>query len=272
MSKFIKYLSFLLIVLFTGCIDNKVDASSDKALKRSIEDIRKSLPSDKLKEFNEALTIVMFKDFDFRNTFLKQDILVDLELSKAKANLANKTADEIIAESKIIKKDKIIKRKEDLKEKINVLEEKKQKTRNFEDELNSKIQVSDISFNLLNNTEYSKGNISFNLSNNMDFTISSVEFELKFISPNRDVPWTTVTLYKSISGGIMPNEKTNIETYVSTSNIRGNKLDNLPSDAVPVISITSIYNSSNKKIKEQDSFSNWDESQLQRLKKEYESI
>lgn len=272
MSKFIKYLSFFLIFLFIGCGDKKVDTSSDKALKQSIEDIRQSLSSDKLKEFNEALPILMFKDFEPKNVFLKQDIFVDLELSKAKANLADKTADEIIAESKIIKKDRIIKRKEELKEKINVLEEKKQKTKDFEDELTSKIKVSDISFNLSNNSEYSKGNISFNLSNNMDFTISRVEFELKFISPNRDVPWSTVTLYKSISGGIMPNEKTNIETYIFTSDIRGNKLDNLPLDAIPVVSITSIYNSSNKKIKEQDSFSNWDESQLERLKKEYDSI
>lgn len=271
MSKFIKHLSFFLIFLFIGCGDNKVDTSSDKALKQSIEDIRNTLSTDKLKEFNEALPILMFKDFDSKNAFLKQDFLVDLELSKVKANLEDKTADEIITESKIIKKDRIIKRKEELKEKINLLEQKKQKTKDFEDKLSTNLTVSNIVLNK-KNSEYSQGNISFVLSNNLNFTISSIEFELKFISPNIEVPWTTATLNESIPGGIASNEKTNIETSISTFYIRGNKLDDLPLDAIPVVSITSIYNSSNKKIKEQDSFSNWDESQLERLKKEYDSI
>lgn len=271
MSKIIKYFSFFLIFLFIGCGDKKVDTSSDKSLKQSIKDIRKSLSSDKLKEFDEALPILMFKDFDTKNVFFKQDLLVDLELSKAKVNLEDKTADEIIAESEIIKKDRIIKRKEELKEKINVLEEKKQKIKDFQDKLSTNLTVSNIVLNK-KNSEYSQGNISFVLSNNLNFTISSIEFELKFISPNREVPWTTAILHESIPGGIASNEKTNIETSISTFYIRGNKLDDLPSDAIPVISITSIYDSSNKKIKEQDSFSNWDESQLERLKKEYESI
>lgn len=272
MSKFIKHLSFFLIFLFIGCGDNKVDTSSDKALKQSIEDIRKSLPNDKIKEFNEALTIVMFKDFEIKNVFLKPDLSLDMELSKAKTNLEGKTANEIIIESKIIKENRIIKRKENLKEKITVLEEKKQKSKEFEHNLKSKIKISNVNFNFKKD-KFLQGNINFDLSNNMDFTISGITFELKFISPNRDVPWTEITLFESIPGGLMKEENRNINTAITIYHtVIGNKLAELPTDAVPVISITSIYNSSNKKISNPDSFSDWDESNLDKLKKEYDSI
>ena len=57
----------IVLTILVGCRDLKIDASSDKSMKTSVEKIRKSLSEPKQKEFDEAMQILAFSQIEMKD-------------------------------------------------------------------------------------------------------------------------------------------------------------------------------------------------------------
>ena len=63
---------FGVVIAFTvlaGCSDPKIDASSDEAMKASVEKVRESLPEAKRKDFDESMQLLAFSQIEMKDLF-----------------------------------------------------------------------------------------------------------------------------------------------------------------------------------------------------------
>ena len=101
---FKRILASIVIAFFIiGCGSPRIDTSSDEKMKASIEEIKKSLSDEKRKDFEDALKVVIFSNvaLDFKSIFaLGAEGTAQKIKEEGKALISNKTADEVILESK----------------------------------------------------------------------------------------------------------------------------------------------------------------------------
>lgn len=260
-------LLFTIILVVSGCSNQTVDASSEESLKDSLSDIRQSLSSEKSKEFDEALRIVMFQDFNIKNIMMG-NLNENFALSSAKKYIDGKTADEIILESKNVKEKRLQEKRNKLLEEISELEDKEIKSKDFENKIiisNEKIYEEKERFS-------NKRVIEFNLTNNTEYTISRVEIIAKFLSDDREVPWSEITISDYVPGGILSNESKNIKIDFSFYSYKGMKLDEIPDEAYLKVVIKEIYDEENIKVYPIKGFNEYDKQRLKNLIQEYQRL
>lgn len=289
-------ISILCSILFSGFIfEKKVDATNDESLKESISEIRKSLSTEKLKEFDEAIKILLFKDLDLKTLALGK-FGADLEILKGKDNLNDKTANEIISEASKIKRERDKKNIELKRER----DKKNQKTLNHNKEIEQKKkerlikeieilktdideyndlenEIKKIEYKVLNIEEketYGKWlEIQVEVKNNSKYILSSITFDGKFLSSDRKVPWLEIKdIYSSIPGGLISNE---FKVINFTTRLR-KSLSDIPKDSNLVLEITSIRDENEKtySLKSYSSFYgiNYKKEQLKKLNKQFNDI
>lgn len=257
----------IVVLTLSGCGEKTIDASDDKSLKDSLSDISNSLSEDKLKEFNEAIKIVMFKDLDLKNFMFNSKVGGALELSKAKSNLDNKSADEIINEAKAIKLKRQKEQKVKLKADIEKLEEDKKSAQFLQDEID-KIKILSANFNPKKERYYSHTDVYCSIQNNSKYTISYIEFNAELRTDDRKVAWYSTTVFTSIAGGLNPNENKDLEMNVRRYWDR----TKYPTDVYLVMTIKSIYDENKKRIYPYNDFTEYDKRKLEQLQKRYKEL
>lgn len=260
-------LLFTIMLVVSGCSNQTVDASSEELLKDSLSDIRQSLSTEKSKEFDEALRIVMFQDFNIKNIMMG-NLNENFALSSAKKYIDGKTADEIILEAKNVKEKRLEEKKDKLIKEINKLEEKEIESKEFE----NKITVSNEEIYEEKDRYFTKRVVKFDITNNTTYTISRIEIIVKFLSEDREVPWSEITLNDYIPGGILANENKNIKIDFTSYRYKGMKLDEIPTESHLKVVIKEIYDEENVKVYPIKGFNEYEKQRLKDLTHEYQSL
>jgi len=94
-NKLISAFIGLNLIFLISCSEPKIDASSNKAIRTSIEKIRESLPAEKLALFNSSLRIITIKYSKLHKTPTSTNKLIEI--------IDGKTGLEIIAAAEKIK-------------------------------------------------------------------------------------------------------------------------------------------------------------------------
>ena len=90
----------LLLVILSGCNEQKIDTATDDTMKSSIEKVKNSLPKEKQVEFENSIKILMFSQINmknvFANAFAGKTINQDELLNDMKKLINGKTGLEVI--------------------------------------------------------------------------------------------------------------------------------------------------------------------------------
>ena len=181
---------FLLIVtsLFLGCCGPKIDTSTDVSMKTSIEKVRSSLPENKRKEFDEALTLLAFKSFNLTDIFIKGVTGIEDTKSKYTDTINGKTGLEVIRAAEEVK----TKRREE--EKTQAIQEIKELEENKSSAEKDKIELA--KFKIIRSRFYKTERsfigenpiIELTVKNDTNHPISRAYFIGTVASPNRSIP------------------------------------------------------------------------------------
>ncbi len=202
-------------LLLTGC-EPTVDASSEESLMSTIQEIKKSLPEEKRKDFDKAVMTVAFADVELGALMAGiQD--EDTLLKTAKEKLDGKTADEIFAKAKVVRERREKERAkreaerraeqiEQAKQHVAELEEEKTRSEKAESQL-AKFEVESSKF-YKRKQRFGRPQpiIELEVVNNTDTAISRAYFKGTYATPGRSIPWIEEEFNYQISGGLEPGE------------------------------------------------------------------
>ncbi|HLS31300.1 MAG TPA: DUF6694 family lipoprotein [Flavobacteriaceae bacterium] len=248
-------------ILFSSCT-NKIDGSSEEAMKSSIEEIRKSLDDEKKEKFEESMRLIMFHGLDFGK--LMEEGKAEETYSDMKSNLDGKTADEIIAEGKKIQAEIERKKKEQAKGEIEELYQKMEQAERDRKML-AKFEVKRSRFYKRKEGTYyvtEKPIIELTVKNGTDKAVSRVYFTGTLASPNRSVPWIKDDFNYEISGGLEPGEK--VTWHLAPNMFSDWGEVDAPKDAVLTVEVNQLNGPNGK---EMYSVNNFGEDQQERLEK-----
>lgn len=194
----------ILVLLLSGCGENKIDSSTNETLKSSIEEVKSPLSDEKKKEFEEAIQLLVFSGVT--NIFELASADTNALQRKFRDSINGKTADEIIQEAQKVKEERIIKEVEEIRAKIAELKEKRSKAKKAQKHL-EKFEVTRSLFYFQKNYYRSEPVIELRVKNQTEHAISRVYFHGILKSPDRSVPWVEDDFNYQISGGIEPGEE-----------------------------------------------------------------
>lgn len=232
---------FVVLVVFSilaGCSDPKIDASSDEAMKASVEKVRKSLSETKQNDFDEAIQVLVFSQIDMKSLFSKNAAEAGSLEGKARELLDGKTGEQVIAEAERVRTERKEREHQQALEEIRELEKKREKSEIAREQLKN--------FNVLRSRFYMRERefmgkqpiIELTVRNGTDQAVSRAYFEGTLASPDRSVPWHQGMFSYSIPGGVEPGEE-------ATWNLAPNmfsgwgKVD-APSDAVFTVTVEQL--------------------------------
>lgn len=191
----------ILIIFLAGCSGQKeIDASSDKALTKSIEQIKDSLSPEDKEKFEDALTIVALGGIE--NFF---DLANISFTDAAKKALHGKTAQEIISEAETLQKKHRVAQKKQIMEEIAELEAKKEKADLAALEL-KKFKIVRSRFYFSDSRFLEEPVIELTVQNNTKHAVARAYFHGVLATPGRSVPWVEDDFNYIISGGLEPGE------------------------------------------------------------------
>jgi hypothetical protein len=206
MRKLILGLTFIALTL-TAC-SKKIDASTDEAMKSSVEEIKNSLSDEKKEKFTSALQLVMLSDINLGD-LMNGKTSVDEGLSGIKAKIDGKSADEIIRLAEEIRAEQERKKKEQAKIEIQELLQKKEKAKKDRIAL-QKFEVKRSRFYKRKSGTYyvtEEPIIELTVLNGTNHPVSRAYFTGTLTSPDRSIPWIKDDFNYSISGGLEPGEE-----------------------------------------------------------------
>lgn len=231
-------LLLITLVFVTGCSEPKINASSEESMKSSVEKVRNSLTQSKRQEFDNAIQIIAFNQFDMQDLIRQSAVGAGNIEEKIRLSLDGKTGDQIIQEADRIRADRAIREHQQALEEINELEALRIKSEIAREELN-KFQVLRSRF-YLRDEGFSRKQpiIELTVKNLTESPISRAYFEGTLASPDRSVPWIRETFNYSISGGLEPNEEV-------TWNLAPNMFSdwgkvNAPADAIFTVTVEQL--------------------------------
>lgn len=256
-------------VILVGCGEQKIDGSSDAALKASIEDIKQSLTPEKADEFNSSVRIITLDQVDFES-IMKGEASPDQMVTDARASLDGKTPDQVIAEAQRLR---------ERAEKLQAEREAEQKKQALKEiaELEQKKSEAEADALELQNFEISKSRlyqrddgfmkkpiIELTVINNTDDPVARAFFEGVVASPGRSVPWIEDTFNYQIPGGLEPEETAE---WTLAPNMFSEWATEVPGDAILTLKTYKLegpgYEISS------DSFSERDAKRLEDLREQY---
>jgi PBP1b-binding outer membrane lipoprotein LpoB len=261
----ILFLPFILL----SCGEPEINASTDEALKSSVENIKNDLPDGKKEDFEKALMTIALSNLDLANA-LKGNIDGDLYsknlLSKVKNQLNGKTANEIIDKAESIRQTRKEKQRVQALKEIQELEQKRKAAQKDQEKLND-FEVIRSRFYLQEDTYRSQPIIDLTVHNNTEHAISRVYFEGTYASPDREVPWLKESFNYKISGGIEPGEKKSWSLAPNQFGEWGEIEEK--SDAVLTVETVRIDDPNGETLFDSQGLSEFEKQRLIELKKEY---
>lgn len=266
--KYAKVLGIMMMfVILAGCSDPKIDASSDEAMKASVEEVRESLPESKRKDFDEAIQLLAFSQIDMKDLFAAGAAGVGNLEGKVRQSLDGLTGEQIIAEADRIRAERKERERQQALAEIRELEAKRTKAESAHQQL-KKFQVIRSRF-YMRERKY-MGNqpiIELTVKNGTDKAVSRAYFQGTLASPDRSVPWHKDTFNYSISGGLEPGEKA---TWSLAPNMFSDwgKID-APADAVFTVTVEQLDGADGEPIYSTREFGERERQRLIELKKEY---
>lgn len=229
--KSLRYILLLCLLFFVSCSKKTIDASSEEAMKESIEELKKDLSKEEKEKFESSLLLVALSG---DNLF---ELSADSEATKRRMQdrLDGKTAQEVIAEGEKIKlereakqkkaeierqkreeqrlaeekqrqKEREAKEQEQIVTEINELEKKKGIATEASKKL-KKFKVKSSKFYFQKSSYSTKPVIELSVSNGLDIPVASVHFDAVLATPGRSTPWVDEGFNYSISGGLEPGEE-----------------------------------------------------------------
>ncbi|WP_240032159.1 DUF6694 family lipoprotein [Psychroflexus aestuariivivens] len=267
MKKSIIYVLAFVVMSLTACT-KKIDASSDEAMKASLEEIKQNLSDEKKEEFTSALQLVMLSDINLGD-LMKGDTSVDEGLSGMKAKIDGKSADEIIRLAEEIRAEQERKKKEQAKIEIQELLQKKEQAQKDKKAL-KKFEVKRSRFYKRKSGTYyvtEEPVIELTVINNTEKAVSRAYFTGTLASPERSVPWIKDDFNYSIPGGLEPGEEV---TWYLSPNMLSNWADvSAPKDAILTAKVTQIDGADGEEIYSVNNFGETEQERLAELLKSY---
>jgi len=273
-----------MVVFFSGCNKPTIDTSNDEVMKTSIQKVKNSLASNKQKEFEKSIQILMFSQIDmkniFANAFAGKTINNNQLLNDMKKSINGKTGLEVIAIAKNLKAKRDKKKKEaeekrleteknyELSE-LEALQTKKLLYEKDKSEL-SKFKIISAKFTQELRNKYSSRTqpiIELVVKNETNFPISRAYFKGTLQSKDRSIPWLVEDFNYEISGGLEPQEKS---TWRLAPNMfsKWGTVDN-PKDAILTVEVEKLDAVNGKKLYSIRSFTDKDKERLGELEKKY---
>lgn len=256
----------VVIILFSSCA-KKIDGSSDEAMKSSVEEIKKSLDSEKREKFEQSLKLIMLQTLDFKK--IMQTGSAEEAVSDIKTKINGKTADDIIAEGEKIQAEIEIKKKEEAKTEIGELYQKMEQAEKDKKML-EKFEVKRSRFYKRKSGTYyitEEAIIELTVMNGTDKAISKAYFTGTVASPNRSTPWIKDNFNYEISGGLEPGEE--VTWYLSPNMFTDWGKVNAPKDAVFTVEVNQLDGANKEQIYSVNNFGKVEQERLEELLSSY---
>ncbi len=264
-----KIAGFVLVTLLIGCEEKvrAIDTSTDESMERTTNQIRESLTSNRLEEFDEALEILALSQINLEGVFSGAFADPTVVERRVKEMLHGRTADEIIAEADRILLERQAKEREQALAEIEELQSEKEAAELARIEL--------LKFEVLRSRFYKRERefgrpepiIELTVRNGTSDAVSRAYFEGTIASPNRSVPWLQETFNYSISGGLEPGEEASW-TLVPNSFSDWGTVD-APEDAIFTVTAYKIDGADGVALYAADEFSEFDQIRLDELLEQF---
>jgi hypothetical protein len=181
--------------------DKTVDGKNDETFKKSLEEMKDSLPIEKREDFERAVMATGLEGTNLLEAAADADGMKRRMLDR----LDGKTVSEILARAEEIESDRreqqnvqIMKEIEELEKKANDAEKAAAKLDAFRIE-KSRFYFDDSGFS-------TKPIIELTVTNNTESAIARAYFHGVLATPGRSIPWVEDDFNYSISGGLEPGE------------------------------------------------------------------
>lgn len=256
----------IIAILLSSCA-KRIDASSEEAMGKSIQEIVKSLNDDKKEKFQESLQLIMFHGLEFGD--LIQEGGSDGVITDVISLLDGKTANEIISEGEKIKLEIERKKKEQAKGEIEELYEK-MKQADSDRKMLAKFEVKRSRFYKKRKGTYyitEEPIIELTVLNGTNHAISRAYFNGVIASPERSVPWLTEDFSYQISGGVEPGEEV-AWSLAPNSFSEWGQVD-APNDAVFTVEVIRLDGPDGEALYSTRGFGEYEQERLEELLKAY---
>lgn len=262
------------ILLLTACGGPTIDASSDEALERSVEEVRSSLPVDQRKKFDDALRTIAFEEVDVAGMFataMSGGEMPDPDVTAraVRAKLDGKSASEILAMADKVEAEREAKQRQQALQEIRELEAAKSNAAAAREGL-AKFQVVRSRISMRENfLGMSEPLITLTVRNGTGAPVSRAHFVGTLASPGRAIPWLKEEFNYGIPGGLEPGEE-------ATWNLSPNQFGpwgsvDAPGDAVLTVETVQFDGADGKEMLTAKGFDEEDEARLAALRKKYGS-
>jgi hypothetical protein len=233
-------------------------------MKKSIEEVRASVPAADRAKFDESLTAITTSEINPADIFSGNTAGVQ---AKVKESLAGKSASEIISAGQAILEERRAKEGEQASSEIAELRQKKQHAGKAKSEL-AKFKVTRSRF-YRQESSFGRAEpvIELALTNNTGVAVSRAYFMGTLASPGRAVPWIKDSFNYQIAGGMESDESKELKL---TPNMFGEwgRVE-APADAVLTVEVTRLDGPDGKAVFDSDAFTEDDAERLSTLERNF---
>ncbi len=266
-------LVIVLSVLSSGCeksvfSDPVIDASTDEAMKTSIEKIRNSLPEEEAEKFDDALQVLAFSGISMKDIFAEGAINTGGVQSKMRASLDGKTADEVVAEANRVTAEREERQRRQALAEIAELEKKKIESEQAQEALTA-FEVLRSRFYLKDGSFRKEPVIELTVLNGTEHAVSRAYFDGIIASPGRSVPWHKDSFNYSIPGGLEPGEQASWSLAPNMFSDWGSV--DAPEDAIFTVTVVKLDDAQGEPLFDAQAFSERERERLRELKNRYGS-
>ncbi|MGM9482946.1 DUF6694 family lipoprotein [Roseateles sp. NT4] len=256
-----------LAALLAGCSDPKLDASSDEAMKVSVQRVREKLPEAKRGEFDEALQLLAFSQIDIGEVMRDSSGPATVQ-EKVRAAVNGKTAAEVISAGTKIKEERLARERTQALAEIKELEASRLAATRAAEQLKK--------FEVIRSRFYqhprafiggSEPVIELTVKNSTGSPVSRAYFEGTVASTGRSVPWIKDTFNYSISGGIESGEQASWKLAPNMFSEWGTA--KVPDDAVFTVTVVRLDGPDGKKLYSAADFGDRERKRLAELKAKF---
>jgi len=287
-------------LVFSGCGEKRIDTSNEERMKKSIKDVRASLPAADQEKFDESLTAVTTSKFNADDVFSGNTAGL---MAKVEQSLEGKTAREIIAEGQvIIAKRRVEEAEQRAKEEARrIQEEKEAEARRIKEqqeaeerraremqqaqaeiaELTQKKQRAEEAkielgkFKVTRSRFYRRKNdiginesiIELALTNDTGVAVSRTYFVGTLASPGRSIPWLKEDFNYTFPGGMEPGESKELKLAPNMFSKWG-RVDS-PADAILTAEVVRVDGPDGKAAFDSEAFTEDDAKRLAELQQKF---
>ena len=262
-------LNFYLIVLslsllLSACGSKRIDTSSDERMKKSMEEVRASVPAADRAKFDESLTAITTSKINPADIFSGNTVGVE---AKLKDSLAGKSASEIMSAGQAILEERRSKERQQASSEIAELRQKKEAAEKAKGEL-IKFKVTRSRF-YRQEQRYGGAEpiVELALTNNTGVAVSRAYFTGTLASPGRSVPWIKDTFNYQIPGGMESGESKELKLAPNMFGEWG-RIE-APADAVLTVEVTRLDGPDGKAMFDSDAFTERDAERLSTLERNF---